>query len=186
MTSPTCTRGRRRTKRADWYHKKQLADLWEQLEDMGRTSVSRQEVLPLFRQYWEATQDIRTPPEAAEPDALTKSTWHLLKRKVGRTPTLAEVRHVAPFVRQALGPQGGQDYAWSRERESRMRLCKALDASQLAVWQMTDRVPDTLTLDRPVPVASAQAQADRSVLVQSALAGLGVSPLAAGVARPRR
>jgi hypothetical protein len=170
----------------DWYQQQLLAEIQSQLKTLDDTGISRQEVLKLFRRYWRDTQDMRMNPERAEKetnaavDLLTKSAVSVLEHELGRAPTRAEIAYVKPALVKALGERGGQPYSHSREREARMRLTKALSASEIDVWRRYGRVPDHVDVDQPSPSRTAEQEQATSLRVQQYLASTGLSPLVFG------
>jgi hypothetical protein len=170
----------------DWYQQQLLAEIQSQLQTLDDTGISRQEVLKLFRRYWRDTQDMRMDPKKAErevnaaADQLTKSTVSVLQHELGRAPTRQEIDHVRPSLAKALGRNGGQVYSHSREKEARMRLTKALSASEIDVWRRLGRVPDHVDVERPTASRTAEQEQAMSLRVQQYLASTGLSPLVFG------
>jgi hypothetical protein len=172
--------------KADWYQRQLLEEIQSHLQKLDDTGISRREVLALFRKYWESTQDMRMDPKqaAAETDAavdrLTKSAASVLHQELGRAPTRAEIAHIKPALVKALGRDGGQAYSHSREREARMRLAKALSASEINVWRRYGRVPDSIDVENPSPSRAVEQEQAVSLRVQQYLASTGLSPLVFG------
>jgi len=157
--------------RADWYQRQQLAELWSHLDDMQRTSVSRREVLKLFRKYYEDTQDIRAPVEE-EPDELTKSVASFLKPG----DTLAKAQRTAAWVVETFGRRGGEQRPYNRELASKLLVAKAISAEEHANWKTYGRLPDGVSLEKSQD--RAQPVIDRQMHLAHMLAGMNVSPLA--------
>jgi hypothetical protein len=172
--------------KADWYQRQLLEEIQSQLKTLDDTGISRQEVLKLFRRYWRDTQDLRMDPKRAQAevdgavDRLTKSAVSVLEHELGRTPTRAEVEHIKPALVKALGRDGGQSYGWSREKEARMRLTKALSASEITLWRRYQRVPDHVNVENPGPSRTVEQEQATSLRVQQYLASTGLSPLVFG------
>jgi hypothetical protein len=170
----------------DWYQQQLLAEIQSQLKTLDDTGISRQEVLKLFRRYWRDTQDMRMDPKRAQAevdgavDQLTKSAISVLQHELGRTPTRAEVEHVKPALVKALGRDGGQPYSHTRDREARMRLTKALSASEIDVWRRYGRVPDHVNVNTPSPSRTVEQEQATSLRIQQYLASTGLSPLVFG------
>jgi hypothetical protein len=113
-----------------------------------------------------------------KPSPLAKACREVLVQALDREPTAAEMRHVLPPLRKALGPRGGTAFAWSKERESTMRLTEALTKSQIDIWRCTNRVPDGVNPAQPRRTPAAAQERDRQLQIAHALASMNISPMA--------
>jgi hypothetical protein len=165
-------------------HEARIAELQRQINALSHASADRDEVYNAkLRRLWRDLHEERAEEEAAErrattqADPLFKSVRSMLAKTLRREPTWAEIRQVAPVALKALGRRGGHAYDWTRQRESTMRLCKAMNEQQIATWRQTDRVPDHVDVMHPTESVTAQQVRDQSILVQHLLMSSGANGL---------
>jgi hypothetical protein len=93
---------------------------------------------------------------------------------LGRVDAQGRAR-VEAWTRQHFGPRGGTYCRYTPEQHATAKVCQSLTKSQQTSWQTFNRLPDGVRLDQPSP--GAQAERNTSIMVQHALASMGLSPL---------
>jgi hypothetical protein len=164
-------------------HEARIEALHHKINQLSNSGVSRQEMYNQLARLWEELHEERAEEEAAEREATTqadplvKSVRSMLAKTLRREPTWAEIRQVAPVALKALGRRGGHAYDWTRERESTMRLCKAMNEPQIATWRHTGRVPDHVDVTHPAESVTVQQVRDQSIMAQYLLMSSGANGL---------
>jgi hypothetical protein len=166
-----------------WMHKKQMAALWQKLQEMDASSVPRAEIIKLFNKYWDDTHDMRekaasdyrkvSAKNEEEPDDLTKAVAAYLQPG----DTLEKAGRVTMFVVRQFGRNGGQLVRYDKQLASELLLSKSISRDEHQCWREFGRLPDSVSLTGG-SAGRAQAEIDRAMQVSQALAAMNISPLA--------